>query len=80
MATCVWQALSEVSEYPSAVSDKRGCLLGSSLTYLLMERLRLDPSWPIQRWLDCIQWNSLISAGPNNRSPTTRVPVPLPQT
>ena len=66
LAACSREALLEVDDSTNAISARCASELGSDLTFLLMERLRLDPSWPHQeRWLDCIQWDSLIADGPN---------------
>jgi hypothetical protein len=63
---CSREALREVADFANTISDKNASLLGSDLTFLLMERLRLEPSWPYkQRWLDCIQWDSLIAERPD---------------
>lgn len=63
---CSREALTEVDDFTHTISDKNASLLGSDLTFLLMERLRLNPSWPHkERWLDCIQWDSLIAEAPN---------------
>lgn len=48
------------------ISDKAAPFLGTDLTYLLSDRLRLEPSWSHKKhWLDGIEWDSLVAVSPN---------------
>ena len=66
LTACVQQAISDTDDDAMTISARHASSLGSDLTYLLSERLRLEPSWSHKKhWLDGIEWDSLMAVSTN---------------